>query len=431
MNTFPGHIVKGMVLVFVTGFGCIFCHREKPSEVKGRLETRSGQTILTVWGSHYDMGYAQGYLLGNDFLELFDEYFLDDICYSEDYEIKTRPHVIENCIDPNLTPYGEELQGLYDGWRQVSEDSGWSTVSTVLGRSLDIIDLYAVQFIPDLAFEFYSSQMCSSISAWGGATESDPDAAGGVIYCRILDWDPDDALIENSVIVVYNPEGEIGWVSFGYPFFIGCLTGVSQDGVCASYNLEQRHHETAEEAEKFWPVLWSIRRGLESDCNSDGSHTADDIYTEISAHRHKGAHIIHCAQPYLQKQDKPAFVIETNSTGRTLRYSDDEPDIAPHHLIATNHFRSLYAPSNCSRYSELLAELTNDPEVTTERAWALEDSVMTPWSVMKVLIRPDNLDFWLAWGDEIAQSLDNAVYYELDALLDTSSTSLDKGEYYD
>lgn len=417
------------VLAFAVSFGGIFCHQEQLYDVKGQLDTRSGQTILTVWGSHYDMGYAQGYLLGKGFLLLFDEYFLDDLCYSEQYEIEARPYVINQCIDPFQTPYGEELQGLYDGWKQVCDDSGWSIVSDVLGRSLDINDLYAVQFVPDLSFKFYAAQMCSSLSAWGSATESDSKLDGGLVYCRILDWSPDEVLLENSVIVVYKPDEELGWVSFGYPFFIGCLSGVSEDGVCASYNLEQNHTATTDESGKFWPILWSIRRGLETDFNNDGMHTIDDIYAQIADHPRIGAHIIHCAQPYSTSTSDPAFVVEANNTGIALRYSSDEPDIAPNHLIATNHHRILYEPQYCSRYNELLEELSDNPEVNTDRAWALEDSVGTFWSVMKILIRPDNYDFWVVWGEDMGEPLDNAVYYRLGEFFDSSNGSSAAGGY--
>lgn len=396
------------------------CHREEG--LKGRLETRSGQTVLTVWGSHYEMGYAQGYLWGKNFLQMFDYYLVDDYFGgAENYETEVRPYVINHCIDPNQTPYGEELGGLLDGWKQVCADSGWSTSSEFLGREVDINDLYTAQFVPDFIYGFgVSALCCSSLSAWGDATSSDPTVNGGVIYCRILDWTTDELLIDNTVIVVYQPEddSEIGWVSFAYPFFIGCLSGISQDGVCASYNLGN-HNVLEDESGKFWPILWSIRQGIENaDYNGGGTHDSKDIYAAIADHPRTGTHIVHCAGPALGSNAVLPCVVEANNAGIAIRYPSDEPDIAPDHLIATNHHRKLYPPSSCGRYSTLLDNLSEDPSVTTERAWDLEDSVSTPISAMKILICPDNRDFWFAYGEDLWDSLDGAVYYTLDGLFE-------------
>ena len=392
------------------------CQREE--ELKGRLETKSGQTILTVWGSHYDMGYAQGYLLGKNFLEMFDYYLLDHFGGAENYEVNVRPYVTDHCVDPNQTPYGEELGGLLDGWKQVCADSGWSTSSEFLGREVDINDLYTAQFVPDFFWLDLGSIQCSSLSAWDDATKSDPQLAGGLIYCRILDWTTDELLIDNTVIVVYQPEdaSETGWVSFTYPFFMGCLSGVSEDGVCASYNLGN-HNVLQDESGKFWPILWSIRQGIENaDYNGGGTHDSKDIYAAIADHPRTGTHIVHCAGPALGSNAVLSCVVEANNAGIAIRYPSDEPDIAPDHLIATNHHRKLYPPSSCGRYSTLLDNLSEDPNVTTKRAWDLEDSVSTFISAMKILIRTDNLDFWFAYGEDLEQGLDQATYYKLDEL---------------
>jgi hypothetical protein len=405
-----------LLLSILAGCLVIFCGRDE--ELKGRLETKSGQSVLTVWGSHYEMGYAQGYLLGRNFLEMFDYYLLDHFGGGENYEVNVRPYVTDHCVDPNQTPYGEELAGLLDGWRQVCADSGWSTVSEFLGREVDINDLYTAQFVPDFFWLDLGSIQCSSLSAWGDATKSDPQLAGGLVYCRILDWTTDELLIDNTVIVIYQPEddSETGWVSFAYPFFIGCLSGISEDGVCASYNLGN-HNEPADESGKFWPILWSIRQGIENaDYNGGGTHDSKDIYAAIADHPRTGTHIIHCASPALGSNAVLPCVVEANNAGIAIRYPSDEPDIAPDHLIATNHHCKLYEPAYCYRYSRLLNALIENPAVTTQRAWQLEDSVSTFISVMKILIRSDNRDFWFAYGDALWDPLEGAVYYKLDEL---------------
>ena len=41
--------------------------------VKRELTTINGKRVLRVWGSHYDMGYAHGYLLEDKIVELLEK----------------------------------------------------------------------------------------------------------------------------------------------------------------------------------------------------------------------------------------------------------------------------------------------------------------------------------------------------------------------
>ena len=46
------------------------------SQVNGEVSIIDGKKILKIWGSHYDRGYAHGYLLGDQVLQIAVDYFI-------------------------------------------------------------------------------------------------------------------------------------------------------------------------------------------------------------------------------------------------------------------------------------------------------------------------------------------------------------------
>jgi len=50
------------------------------AQVNGVLEDHHGKKVLTVWGTHYERGYAHGYLLGNEVKTVFENYIINYVC---------------------------------------------------------------------------------------------------------------------------------------------------------------------------------------------------------------------------------------------------------------------------------------------------------------------------------------------------------------
>ena len=46
------------------------------AEINGEIVFVDGFRVMRLWGSHEEMGYAHGYLLGAEIKELFHDYFL-------------------------------------------------------------------------------------------------------------------------------------------------------------------------------------------------------------------------------------------------------------------------------------------------------------------------------------------------------------------
>ena len=50
------------------------------AQVSGHVQVIDGKPILTVWGTHAERGYAQGYLKGVEGKEIFDDYIVGYCC---------------------------------------------------------------------------------------------------------------------------------------------------------------------------------------------------------------------------------------------------------------------------------------------------------------------------------------------------------------
>ena len=52
-------------------------------EITGNLKTLQGKRILTVWGNHFERGFAHGYLLADDIASLLEDYMLGSLYDAE------------------------------------------------------------------------------------------------------------------------------------------------------------------------------------------------------------------------------------------------------------------------------------------------------------------------------------------------------------
>src|SRR4030042_4379008 len=54
-------------------------------QVKGELTFIDGKRVLRVWGTHYEMGYAHGYLLAAEIVDMLEEYMLGKLLDVKNY----------------------------------------------------------------------------------------------------------------------------------------------------------------------------------------------------------------------------------------------------------------------------------------------------------------------------------------------------------
>jgi len=214
----PAAALRLTLLAVAMGTFLIASTGRAQEPVQGRildqdLAQGQGISVLHVWGSHYDMGYAHGYLLA-DWIELAGT------------EMKTTfsaywPSIRGRVSGWTFLPVEaeEEFQGILDGLRALHPST-----------TLDLLDLKACCTFGDWSYSF----ACRSTACWGGYVEPPyttlsarklqfytlPSGITQQWHHVICAWEPDD--------------GTPAWVNFGFPGYASSVTAVNEYGTVAS-----------------------------------------------------------------------------------------------------------------------------------------------------------------------------------------------------
>ncbi len=369
--------------------------------VSGSVEEMGHVRVLNLWGTWSEMGYAHGYLMGPDIAELFEGYFMEMIGGASNYEYVRGWFSSYFLVPPELQQYGA---GIISGAADTV-----SLYSPSLGRDLDVVDVYVVSSVPDLsALAVVQGPSCSSVSAWGEATEGDPELSGSPAVSRNLDYYVDNTgtVLDHCLLVTFDPDEGQDWVSIGFPGFMGSLSGISEGGVCATLNMGN-HQGTTQYPGAFVPICMALAQGLYSpDFDGSGQHDVEDLKTALTTYHRSNSYDIHVVgRRDLAGEDSCATVVEVcNRYGHDFRYSSDEPDIAPFRMILTNHHRVLTSPVSCYRYAMLLDSLTAEPDVDLERLWGFMAAVGYPpvpgsgGTLHTMLFAPEQMEMAVAFA---------------------------------
>lgn len=340
--------MKRILLLILCLLGSTIIIGQASADVNGELILDNEIPVLRVWGTHYEMGYAHGYLMGDRILHEFDGFILPLTLHNPNFY----QFVLDKFQDLYTIPekYTSEAQGLIDG----AIDAGFDLYIPMLGRELSALDIEATGAMPDLI----GLVSCSTLMAWGEATRDDPELAGMTALVRNMDWlaIPSDPtfLARQTVLIARSPNEGRKTISIYYPGLIGCLSCMNDAGVSA---LQHQVHPGVlfykrDYSEKFIPINIAMREGLELfDPDGDGLATTNDVAIVVEALPKSSQYNIVLADMF--EQDHPPFILETANNGSTRRYFEDDPDFPPMTLGATNHFRKLKSPHYCSRYGTI------------------------------------------------------------------------------
>ena len=103
------------VMIFILSFA--LC--SPAPAVNGYLEDVEGQKVLHVWGTHYEMGYAYGYLNGGGIQAMIEDYTIDQYLGQSMY-LLIRAAAAAYIEIPS--PFDEEFQGMIDGMAAAGVD---------------------------------------------------------------------------------------------------------------------------------------------------------------------------------------------------------------------------------------------------------------------------------------------------------------------
>jgi hypothetical protein len=341
--------------------------------VNGYLEIYEEHKVLRVKGTIEERGYAQGFLVGEDLRELMTGYLLPMLYGNNAYVYSQARSFFEANFEIEQK-YINESQAIINGMI----DSGTDLYISLLNREIDHVDLLMNSSIVDLiaVFSYLGNYVgaCSSLSSWGESTNDLPDVSGEQIITRHLDWSNNAVLRSHQMITVHFPaEAEQQkWINIGITGFMGALSAINESRLGAFYNVGSNHNYTIEE--QFQPILLALRNALETlDYNEDGDNNYQDIQAHLEESNFISGSIIHTAA--LMDDNSYPVVFEVNNMNgcslRTAANNNLNPPVAGDHLAATNHFRTLYAPTYCYRYQGIADSLQVSTDITPERSWKL------------------------------------------------------------
>lgn len=390
--------------------------------VTGTLETINGKRVLKLWGTHYMKGYAHGYLLAEEIVELLDTYMLGELYSTEDYP-RTRLLISRMVRVPAV--FKRELQGMHDGIVAAVGRDGF--YSTALGRTFNRTDLLAWNMAPEifrLSFDsspaFGEPCFSSSVSGWGSGT-----ADGELILARDLDFGyPGDLLDRTGIIISYRSASvRKNMVSVAWPGQIGCLTCMNEDGSGVALDLGNNSPSLDDLLLKlgeiylgipgyYTPVLLALRRTVEKPRRLRFLRDAiGNFYGRLRRLHFAGSFDILLFSPSKApglRSDPPASILECNHLRTVLRTPEHndryEPELEKEYFLAvTNHHRKLIPPVDCPRYETQVERLNALDILDMETAFDIERAVAQsrgPFNTVHMVgFNADRLEIWVSFAE--------------------------------
>jgi len=224
--------------------------------------------VVSVWGTSYEMGVAEGQLLKDNMTDFFaqvEEYFQEQI---DSYVSSFPPDLQKLFEELGVDALNEALNLEIDATKHytpahfIEEMQGISN-----GSGIDVNIIWRWNLLPELI-----KAACSMYGAWGNAVAN---TSGNFFQLRALDWTANGPFQKFAAVTVYHPtDGGVPFASLGWTGFIGSLTGFSSTpfGVCEKVWLSSNSTEN-----RFgipWPFI--MRDIIQFD------KTMDDAYSRIT-----------------------------------------------------------------------------------------------------------------------------------------------------
>ena len=260
------------------------------------ISEQNGVTVLKVWGTHAERGYAQGYFLADQIVDIWTNYF-KKIHYSDNYEqAKLLLSTPGNFVIPEV--YIIEAQNVLLGMASagivVSAVDEWDVL--LMSSFLDIDGLLASSGKENAD----KGPGCSTLISWGHAT-SGTGLNGKSVATRHTDWGAYDGIIGNDVIVIHLPSeiDEQPWVNVSYAGMIAPLSAMNQGGLAVFLqsmnqtgvgNISQTNNLPSDIGygtigQSYEPYWFTMRKAIEkADYNNDGSNNVLDIKDAVSSY---------------------------------------------------------------------------------------------------------------------------------------------------
>ncbi|MHB1192245.1 MAG: DUF2141 domain-containing protein [Longimicrobiales bacterium] len=310
----------------------------------GALRWMKGLPVLQLTGTARERGFAHGFLVGEQIVDFFEFYVLEDSWQSATrYEAEFAPFLQSHFdYDPE---YVAEVDAVVEGMKS----SGMDMRVEWLGRDFERVDLLAVNAYIErraaqpspAAASSLNGPACTQFAFWGEATQGS-ELEGGLIAGRNMDGEVDlrKVTVSHFLLFAVDPSepGRRRWVSAMWPGFVGTITGINEEGLYAMENAGGTGPGPV--VDGLTPCSWVQRNILE---NAGKESTPASIGERFEAFRSPaggvfgGGSIILWAVPY-RGQPAPAFVSEGDRFGTDIREPGEVAPASPFGIMAANHY---------------------------------------------------------------------------------------------
>ncbi|KNC55383.1 uncharacterized protein AMSG_11041 [Thecamonas trahens ATCC 50062] len=309
--------------------------------------------LLVLEGSHYQMGYDYGALVGQKVLDLASLFLHNLVSKNAVVQAAVREFCVwqYDAFLGKATPdiYAQELAGI-----GAANPSALRDVKTIItlanfpgtitdlryvlekeifgsdlaaARTMDVMTMLDVILIADgmdpararriaaglqaLVDANYKSFGCSMFGIWGNRTQG-----GNVFSARNLDWASSTGANTGKVVTVFKPnDGGVAHATFGFIGFYGALAGVSAEGISVhEANLEEG------EAISFKGMAWVLRLRY---IMEKSKHLDSALTLWNDEHNTVGFNFGIMSQP-----DRAGVVIETNDIDSYIFHADSPVEAA-------------------------------------------------------------------------------------------------------
>ena len=384
----------------------------------GMVVSTSGNiTVVKVWGTHYERGYAMGYLLANKIYNIYTGYIAPQF---GSYLSSAKTIIQQGQSFTIEKKYFDEARGIFDGM----------VAAGVNTTGLDTLDLLVANTFLDLSNFPLSKKVegpgCSSLMSWGDATNGTV-LNGKSVISRHLDWTASSYLVNNQVMVVHFPSevDEQPWVLIGFAGQMGVLSGLNNSGLSVFQHQLSDNNATAQVNMHYVPIWLSARNAIEkSDYNNDGVSNTSDVRDALlaSANGYADGYIITSLAPSTAGNDSLiAMVAELTPnvpyfTFRSNAYSDSIPSdnlYAANYEIKRNNHRHY-----CTRYLGIVNNIGNGTAIGQAENWDMmrDHSNSGSGNIQFMQVVPEDRQLYLSVYNSSAAYLHAPVLYDLDDL---------------
>jgi hypothetical protein len=292
--------------------------------------------VIQVWGTHYERGYALGYLDAERILNLYNNYIVPTLGQAGIDTLKK--YIAEEKHFRIPEKYKNEANGIVDGINS----------KAVHKEDFDYLDVLAANTYFDFLGFFSKADSpdehgCSSLMSWGDATLS-ASLNGSSVISRHLDWSRNMYLYNSSTIVAHIPdeEDEQAWVMIGFSGQISALSGINSSGLGVFHHSLADFTGLAEKNKAYEPIWFTARNALEEyDFNDDMLTNTNDVRDAVLQNESgyaNGSILSVISETDSEFDSLSAMVVESASEFpyHTFRYNDYEDLIPSDNLYAAN-----------------------------------------------------------------------------------------------